>query len=292
MLPTDDKYRIVEDEFLHTAQKFTAHLHRAEYQRLKTLAASQNADTIRAIERPVVGPATRVTKQRAEMARKNARQRTLTDDPPEVSTGLRGLMESPRREARSIKAFGKAAMGTRAAAGFRSQESPSRRTKEATLKRDTATRAPTVARDRSGSPSTRKSEVPSRRSRGQTADEDIDIDTPDEDSPDDHLGSSSTSQRQGAKATTNARASTFQSTRHASSSTKAISRAKSAPNLKQRACLEPGDTKTQVVTLENEDDDDDDPFGMQKTRMRRAKSRDQMRKPATKESVDLIPSFL
>lgn len=35
MIPQDDRYRMVEDELLYTAQRFTRHLHRAEYARLK-----------------------------------------------------------------------------------------------------------------------------------------------------------------------------------------------------------------------------------------------------------------
>ncbi|KAG6104264.1 hypothetical protein E4U31_002078, partial [Claviceps sp. LM219 group G6] len=55
MIPLlDDKYRMVEDELLHTAQQYTTHLHRAEYIRLKAVISSRNAHTIREMERPVV----------------------------------------------------------------------------------------------------------------------------------------------------------------------------------------------------------------------------------------------
>ncbi|RSM01437.1 hypothetical protein CEP52_008570 [Fusarium oligoseptatum] len=37
----DDRYRMVEDEFVNMAHQFTTHLHRAEYNRLKSLAKSQ-----------------------------------------------------------------------------------------------------------------------------------------------------------------------------------------------------------------------------------------------------------
>jgi hypothetical protein len=34
-LDKDDRYRMVEDEFLEAAKMFTQHLHAAEYQRMK-----------------------------------------------------------------------------------------------------------------------------------------------------------------------------------------------------------------------------------------------------------------
>lgn len=51
----DDMWMMVEDEFLTTAQAFTSHLHRAEYQRLKRLVRSRNESTIRNIQRPTDG---------------------------------------------------------------------------------------------------------------------------------------------------------------------------------------------------------------------------------------------
>ncbi|KAI0396247.1 hypothetical protein F5Y17DRAFT_127348 [Xylariaceae sp. FL0594] len=54
MIQGDDRYRMVEDEFLATARLFTAHLHAAEYeQRLK--AASEMATRNSNISRPTVG---------------------------------------------------------------------------------------------------------------------------------------------------------------------------------------------------------------------------------------------
>jgi hypothetical protein len=48
----DDGWMMVEDELLTTARRFTAHLHHAEYQRLKRLARSRPLD---ALSRPTVG---------------------------------------------------------------------------------------------------------------------------------------------------------------------------------------------------------------------------------------------
>ncbi|KAM0524627.1 hypothetical protein ACHAPE_000725 [Trichoderma viride] len=135
----DDKYRMVDDEFLHIAQRFTAHLHRAEYDRLKTLAKAQNAATIREIERPVVVDAvpTARARQRSVMAQRDLKQRkTLEGDgearddesvPLLARTNLRGLMEAPRREGRIIMPSASASSSssrTRAAAGYSSKSLP------------------------------------------------------------------------------------------------------------------------------------------------------------------------
>ncbi|KAH6607501.1 hypothetical protein Trco_003814 [Trichoderma cornu-damae] len=119
----DDKYRMVEDEFLHIAQRFTAHLHRAEYDRLKALAKAQNAATIREIERPIAAGAvlTATARQRSESAQRALKQRKALEGSgdgggadgggkakggetasPWLGTSLRGLMEAPRRDNRTI----------------------------------------------------------------------------------------------------------------------------------------------------------------------------------------------
>lgn len=56
---------MVEDEFLSTARLYTAHLHRAEYQRLKLLSRSR-PPTTSALERPVDS----ITEMRAETKKK------------------------------------------------------------------------------------------------------------------------------------------------------------------------------------------------------------------------------
>ncbi|KAK5998549.1 hypothetical protein PT974_00929 [Cladobotryum mycophilum] len=93
---------MVEDEFLHIAQSFTAHLHRAEYDRLKALARAQNAAAISEIERPVVhGPPTVAARRRHENVKRIAKQRRMLQGDAEEGAYL-------RRES------------TRAAAGFHS----------------------------------------------------------------------------------------------------------------------------------------------------------------------------
>ncbi|KAH6662917.1 hypothetical protein F5X68DRAFT_279797 [Plectosphaerella plurivora] len=106
----DDKYRMVEDEFVVVANQFTAHLHRAEYERLKVQTSSQNANAIASIARPVVGQLTEIARKRQETvlrrrqqtealrkAKSNAGQDELGDDEADApwrGTALHGLMET------------------------------------------------------------------------------------------------------------------------------------------------------------------------------------------------------
>ncbi|KAI1452756.1 hypothetical protein F4805DRAFT_406876 [Annulohypoxylon moriforme] len=131
-LENDDLYRMVEDEFLSTAQQFTAHLHAAEYHRLKAASKSQNADTIRDISRPVVGRMTDLVKKKQDRKSRFQKQKEVIrkaladkgqdddtdgkDDWPSAS--LHGLMESPRKQAARLGNLTKVVATTRAAAGF------------------------------------------------------------------------------------------------------------------------------------------------------------------------------
>ncbi|KAK4247923.1 hypothetical protein C7999DRAFT_14051 [Corynascus novoguineensis] len=109
----DDQYRMVEDEFLAVAGEFTRHLHTAEYQRLKGLAKSQNAETIQNISRPVTEEMTNLVKRRhaaldtaskqregiAKTLSKRAASADTEENEPQrqVATSLQGLMDSPRK---------------------------------------------------------------------------------------------------------------------------------------------------------------------------------------------------
>ncbi|KAL2021348.1 hypothetical protein VTK56DRAFT_7319 [Thermocarpiscus australiensis] len=114
----DDKYRMVEDEFRAVAGEFTKHLHAAEYQRLKNLAKSQNAETIQNISRPATGEMTDLVKRRHAALDTAAKQRKgiekalgkraarsgLESEDEESKTrrpltSLQGLMDSPRKNA-------------------------------------------------------------------------------------------------------------------------------------------------------------------------------------------------
>ncbi|KXJ95657.1 hypothetical protein Micbo1qcDRAFT_192608 [Microdochium bolleyi] len=131
-IDADDAWRMVEDEFLATAQQFTAHLHAAEYQRLKSASKSQNATAIKNISRPVVGRMTDLVRMKQERKAQSVRNRRekqerkrrrlqggvdgggdgdeqqredVEDDDsdsagdPYSSTSLVGLMQKPRKTA-------------------------------------------------------------------------------------------------------------------------------------------------------------------------------------------------
>ncbi|KAI0600097.1 hypothetical protein F4775DRAFT_91402 [Biscogniauxia sp. FL1348] len=129
----DDRYRMVEDELLGTAKQFTAHLHAAEYQRLKAASRLENAKTIRDISRPVVGRMSDVVKKKQERKARLERQKLATrkalankgDDGDSTDSedspwraSLHGLMESPRKKAASLDGLVTTTTTTRAAAGF------------------------------------------------------------------------------------------------------------------------------------------------------------------------------
>jgi len=136
-LEHDDRYRMVEDEFVQVAATFTAHLHAAEYQRLRRIAKSHNAETIRSISRPVTGAMTnrvrertsklhRISKQRAGLKRVLGATNDDADasDPemelPWAGTSLHGLMDSgTKKPAARLSAVAPTVSHTRAAAGYR-----------------------------------------------------------------------------------------------------------------------------------------------------------------------------
>lgn len=139
----DDMYRMVEDEFLAVAGDFTRHLHAAEYQRLKGLVKSENANTIQNISRPVTGEMTDLVKRRHAALDTAAKQRkgiakTLgkraagsgawsedEDRPRRPATSLQGLMDSPRKHTVLLTSV----MGPRPGSSYRNaaDASPSRR---------------------------------------------------------------------------------------------------------------------------------------------------------------------
>ncbi|KAK8042925.1 hypothetical protein PG994_013408 [Apiospora phragmitis] len=134
-LDNDDRYHMVEDELLAAARQFTAHLHAAEYLRLKAAAKSQNAAVISQIARPVVGGMSRLAEKKQERAdlrrkqsaalRKANQDDSDSDDDDDVApnsalkgTSLYTLMASPRKHAPRLGKFAGFSTATRAAAGF------------------------------------------------------------------------------------------------------------------------------------------------------------------------------
>lgn len=150
----DDRYRMVEDEFLDAAKEFTRHLHAREYARMKKAARSQNAATINSISRPVTMRMPDQTKRKVESVARSKKQATSlrgllgkqrniseSDEDSDgagsvwLGTALHGLMESPRKSSATLATLGSFNSATRAAAGFK-------RSYSSALVEDSATRSP------------------------------------------------------------------------------------------------------------------------------------------------------
>ncbi|PNP75641.1 hypothetical protein FNYG_11050 [Fusarium nygamai] len=282
-LSHDDRYRIVEDEFVNMAHQFTLHIHTSEYNRLKNLAKHQNADTIREIERPVVGAPTLLTRHRQEDVRRNAKQRKLLGkdanekkDSPYVGSSLQGLMESPRKEHKWISATGLAdTAATRASAGFNSQKI-----------------SPLRLNQRSSS-SAKKRQITLGDDDETDDGDNLDLTTPSRPAVTKVARTTHTSSPAMPRSTPRTAFSTPRSLKPAMNTT---SRPGSSV---KRPTTAPGGSEARKITKSRdaqEDIDDDDPFGINKRRIQRQKSREQFRKTeektASKSSLDDIPSFL
>ncbi|KAF5722836.1 hypothetical protein FMUND_2485 [Fusarium mundagurra] len=284
-LDHDDRYRIVEDEFVNMAHQFTLHIHTSEYNRLKNLAKHQNADTIREIERPVVGAPTLLTRHRQEDVRRNAKQRKLLGtnsnekkDSPYVGSSLQGLMESPRKEHKWISTTGLAdTAATRASAGFNSQKI-----------------SPLQLKQGSSSNSAKKRQIP-LGDEDETDDEgdDLDLTTPSRTAV---TKTARTAHTSSPAIPQSAPRTAFSTPRTLKSAMNTTSRSGSSV---KRPTTAPGGSEAPKITKSRdaqEDIDDDDPFGINKRRIQRQKSREQLRKTqektASKPSLDDIPSFL
>ena len=130
----DDGWIMVEDELLSIAQKYTQHMHHAEYVRLKQLAKTRSQSTMSATSRPF-DPRTAsryvarqdrsrgIPETGTETSTKDLSSATREvddlekdrDDDPWVGTSLFGLMTSPRKAQRSLGRIRKSYSGTRAA---------------------------------------------------------------------------------------------------------------------------------------------------------------------------------
>jgi hypothetical protein len=195
-IDNDDMYRMVEDEFLAVAGEFTRHLHTAEYQRLKGLVKSKNAETIQNISRPVTGEMTDLVERRHAALDTAAKQRkgiakalgkraaggeawsVDEERPRRPATSLQGLMDSPRRQTTVLLT---SVMGSRPGSSYRdaADASPSRRRLSAPDVRG-------VVRNSGINMSYRKDKVPSVRvdqdgttdTKGTEDDDDDNLDGP------------------------------------------------------------------------------------------------------------------
>lgn len=135
-LQDDDRWRMVEDEFVATAHRFTAHLHAAEYHRLREVAKQQKNDSPRFQSHQITSSMTDDVKRR-QLAKnlavsqfdgikrafsrvKDADEDDL-DETPWAGTHLHDLMESPQKKPITMNRMATVAVGTRAAALSRSQ---------------------------------------------------------------------------------------------------------------------------------------------------------------------------
>ena len=260
---------------LHTARQFTTHLHRAEYNRLKALARSQNAGTIQEIKRPVVRSPTATARRRESTAKLRERQRKglegsagAADDAARrpAPKGLRGLMESPRKDARFISSSVTGAAKTRAAAGFQSSTavlSPNGRPRPSTANDDSET----------GDDITEVSPAPARRTTALPSSRPVSTDPRNRTWPLPSLAASS------------------------SATDNSISPSSSRPSVRSLQGQHGQNETSPARIIHVDDDDDDDPFGINKRKIHREKSRENLRKwegkKAPKKSTsDTIPSFL
>ncbi|KAG8667082.1 hypothetical protein FPOAC2_12229 [Fusarium poae] len=280
-LDHDDGYRMVEDEFLNMAHQFTVHLHRAEYDRLKNLAKHQNADTIREIERPIIGLPTLLARQRQETAHRVSKQRRLLanssneKDTPFTGSSLQGLMESPRKEHKWISAGLADAAKTRASAGFDSQKITPLRMKQ------------------TEKPSSGKKRQLSLVDDDETDDgEDLDLSTPSR-KP---VTKAARSVHTSSPAVSRSAPRPSFSTPRALSTT--MNKTSGSGSSAKRPTTAPGDGTRNIAKRGDiyEDIDDDDIFGITKRMSDRRKSRVLNRRtegtaPA-KPSLDEIPSFI
>ncbi|KAF8450113.1 hypothetical protein BGX38DRAFT_1142261 [Terfezia claveryi] len=145
MVHSDDCYIMVEDELHDIAHQFTRSLHRAEYQRLQSLAASKNASSISEIQRPVNGPGTMPKEHltKLEHIARAKEQEYLLKNIPRMKDGdelnsdeeekermsqwegtsLGALMLSSGQRKRDLSTKWKVKATTRAAAGFHRSKS-------------------------------------------------------------------------------------------------------------------------------------------------------------------------
>ena len=303
----DDRYRMVEDEFLQTAQQFTVHLHRTEYDRLKALAKSQNATAISEIEKPVIsGPMTWTAKRHQADLERAKKQRRVTNaggsgrrgeeqqpPPPELpslrGTGLLGLLESPRKEARGIMgSYESTTMPkTRAAAGFRSGS---------------------IRRSVAGSGAERGSrqdgvliELKSQRQRHMSdpdrsqvdKDSDDSVDDEDNDDENDLAGPPQSTALLQNRTRERERRRQQQQTGLVASIAHRSSRLKPA----SAAATTTAKLLADAVAVGDDEYEEDDPFGITKRMIQRKRSREQVRKtlearPVRQVDQDTIPSFL
>ena len=189
-LDADDIYILVEDDFLATARLFTAHIHHAEYTRLKRQARSRRAGAMPERPRPVDARPPASPQAKAMRAQSAERKKTEQAQRPDVTakepkekkasagmedlwkgSELHGLLTGQSQAPQPLKIPRGAPPKTRAAAGF------SRRDKTAEARRRTYDLEPGDAPRAEGAWA---SKAPVRHRRGSSK-QDTDDDSGDDD---------------------------------------------------------------------------------------------------------------
>ncbi|KAK1531454.1 hypothetical protein CPAR01_11103 [Colletotrichum paranaense] len=296
-LENDDKYRMVEDELVTIAGHFTAHLHAAEYQRLKAQTRTQNAETIKTISRPVVGSLTELARKRQEelLSKKKQREalrrakrdagRADEDTGDETSvpwrgTSLQGLMHSPKKKEVPLMALTRTDSGVRTSAsglfGGVVRSSQSRRPAAPVKRRTPVDEATTEDEsDDLGGPV----KAPVRRKT-------------------EHSRPARSAYPAKPIAKVQSRPSNQQRTTHPSSARLPDAKAPSNGGTAAPKPIPSAGAATNTPPTNDEDDDDDDDDLFMRLKNRRANSRPQRRapvkkeKPDSKETGDIIPSFI
>ncbi|GKT47382.1 uncharacterized protein ColSpa_07563 [Colletotrichum spaethianum] len=298
-LDNDDKYRMVEDELFTIAGQFTAHLHAAEYQRLKAQARSQNAETIKNISRPVVGSLTELARKRQEEllrkkkqrdALRQAKQEAGRDDDEsgdETSmlwrgTSLQGLMHSPRKKEVPLMALTRADSGMNASSLFGGVVRSQRKTPAAAMKRDDDDQETEDESDDLGGPSripAMRGAAGSRSATGRPARSPMSVtEVPSQPIP-----------RQRVMLNTSTRIEEAQSVTHKGGLPTVTATRPTSSNTTTK--------RTPILHDEEEAEDDDDIFT--RFKKRKATSRPHRQgpekkeeKPDARENRDIIPSFI
>lgn len=296
----DDQWRMVEDEFYAVAGQFTAHLHAAEYHRLREEAKNQDPNSMQAISRPVTAPPTSYVKQRqAALALATAQRRGVRtamsringedtededDEIPLKGTHLAGLMNSPRKKIQPLASMTSTAGGSRAAAlgSLGTDHGSPSTSKVAFVKHHKVLFPARTKTDHRVSEHDGRWEASRSRTTSQPAQ------TLDESDDDDDLERYSSTQRPthrgfSTRQPVTARDETSQSsqTRSASSHTAVASRSREMPVAKSLEIFEASSTAAAPATTEQDSDSSSETYFQRRIRERRSQRKSSRRKSST-----------
>lgn len=136
-LDGDDRWIMVEDEFMSTAKEYTRHLHQAEYDRLRQLAKKRNTSAIYSITSTAHPGASKETRVRKKAAALDKAQMQLLgssagdsdddDDPWAANPHLASLVSRVQQPSAKLSQMAGITCNTRASLGFAQSEEQSQR---------------------------------------------------------------------------------------------------------------------------------------------------------------------